>query len=176
VGSLQALEAIKVLVSDPPPYDEDSLQPLLGRLWIIRAATMETQRLRIQRNEECAVCSKPSAAITLSETEAASCFKLQEFQAQELLGEERWQDYQWVDVRETDEWARGHVPGAWHWPLSKLQSEDCPKLPSASRPLLLYCQGGMRSKRAFELLSARGGLDLSGHLKDGFQGWRGPVE
>ncbi len=176
VGSLQALEAIKVLVSGPPPYEDQALTPLLGMLWLIRAATMETQRLRIQRNPECSVCSKPQGTIALADAEALVCAEgPREYRAKELLQGDQWAGFQWVDVREQSEWESGHVPGAWHWPLSRLQKGDWPDFTPSTRPLILYCQGGFRSRRAFELLQSQG-VEAQGHLKDGFQTWQGPIE
>ena len=57
-----------------------------------------------------------------------------------------------VDVREPDEYAAGHIPGAVNAPLSTLGSADLP----LDRPLFLYCLRGSRSARAAVLLKRRG--------------------
>jgi molybdopterin/thiamine biosynthesis adenylyltransferase/rhodanese-related sulfurtransferase len=74
-----------------------------------------------------------------------------------------------VDVREADEWATGHIPGAIHCPRSMLESRIEGLVPDHDRPLLLYCQSGNRSAWATRTLlddlgyrsvvSLRGGLD-----------------
>ncbi len=63
-----------------------------------------------------------------------------------------------IDVRETSEYACGHVPIALHLPLSRLRSEgiaalDTLRLPADVSEVLLICQRGMRSKIAQGLLS-----------------------
>ena len=59
-----------------------------------------------------------------------------------------------VDVREPDEFAGGHVPGAVNIPLQSvpenLDSFD------PDKPVYLICQAGMRSERAASYLDARG--------------------
>ena len=57
-----------------------------------------------------------------------------------------------IDVREPDEYAAGHIPGAVNAPLSTLAQADLP----ADRPLFLYCLRGSRSARAAGLLTRRG--------------------
>ncbi|CAN5570936.1 rhodanese-like domain-containing protein [soil metagenome] len=59
-----------------------------------------------------------------------------------------------LDVREDDEYAEAHVPGAQHIPLANL-SERLGELP-AGEPLLVVCRSGGRSFKAVELLQARG--------------------
>ena len=52
-----------------------------------------------------------------------------------------------VDVRETDEYAMGHVPGSVNLPLSRIRdAEDV--LPDYDTPLFVYCLSGGRSGRA----------------------------
>jgi thiazole biosynthesis adenylyltransferase ThiF len=180
VGSLQALEAIKVLVAGPPPYT-DHLSPLLGQLWIVRASTMETQSLRLKRNPHCPVCSQLSDHIVLTDLDPPSCElsgageTFMEFTAEEMAAKDRWKDFQWLDVRESHEWALGRLPGAHHWPLSAMLRGEWPQMTQDRRPLVLYCQGGVRSLRALQLLKHQG-LEVHGHLRDGFRAWLGPVE
>ncbi len=59
-----------------------------------------------------------------------------------------------VDVREPEEYAGGHVAGARSLPLSELpaRAHDVPK----DQVVYLVCQGGGRSSKAAELLSAAG--------------------
>ncbi|MEY4361348.1 MAG: hypothetical protein RL391_654 [Actinomycetota bacterium] len=59
-----------------------------------------------------------------------------------------------IDVRETDEYESGHVPGAENWPLSSLTS-DFATIGAASN-LLVICRSGGRSANACEFLSQKG--------------------
>jgi len=58
-----------------------------------------------------------------------------------------------VDVREPHEFERDHVPRATNLPLSQL-SEGMAQL--KGKKVLLYCQSGMRSRRALSALKAAG--------------------
>lgn len=58
-----------------------------------------------------------------------------------------------IDVREVDEFAAGHVPGATNIPLSQL-AERLHELPA--EPFDIICQGGVRSARACEALEPMG--------------------
>ena len=57
-----------------------------------------------------------------------------------------------IDVREADEYAAGHIPGAMNAPLSRIHALDLPR----DRPLFLYCLRGSRSARAVGVLRRRG--------------------
>ena len=62
-----------------------------------------------------------------------------------------------VDVRESDEYAAGHVPGAQLLPLGVLpvRMQDLPR----SEPVFVVCQSGGRSAQAAQLLD-QAGLDV----------------
>lgn len=73
-----------------------------------------------------------------------------------------------VDVREDNEWAGGHIPGAVHAPLSRFP-EAAAKLPK-DKSVIFYCQGGVRSKRALDM-AKECGLNAEGHLGGGIAAW-----
>ena len=97
-------------------------------------------------------------------------------------GREGWEI---VDVREADEFAAGHVPGARHVPRGFLEvradlehEKRDPWLADRSRKLLLYCGGGNRSALAARTLQEMGFTQVLS-LAEGWTGWtrRGyPVE
>jgi rhodanese-related sulfurtransferase len=74
-----------------------------------------------------------------------------------------------VDVREDNEWAGGHIPGAVHVPLSRF-AEGAARL-SRDKAVVFYCQGGVRSKRALGMAKDLG-LSLEGDLGGGISAWR----
>jgi len=59
-----------------------------------------------------------------------------------------------IDVRETDEYISGHVPGAISIPLSTVQNTVEPFL--AQKPTYVICLGGGRSYRACEFAEQSG--------------------
>lgn len=71
-----------------------------------------------------------------------------------------------VDVREPDEFAAGHVPGAVNLPMSSL-GEHLDELPEG--PFDVICQLGGRSARVVEALTARG-LDAT-NVEGGTSAW-----
>jgi rhodanese-related sulfurtransferase len=97
-------------------------------------------------------------------------------------GHEGWH---FVDVREPDEFAAGRVPGARSFPRGFLEVKadlEHPKrdvwLADRSRPLVLYCGGGVRSALAAQTLQEMGFTRVVS-LAEGWAGWtkRGyPVE
>ena len=77
-----------------------------------------------------------------------------------------------VDVRETDEYARGHIPGAVNFPLSDLGS-DFTQL-DKNTDYYLVCQSGGRSAMAAEFLSEQGFRVTN--VMGGTGSWMGPLE
>jgi rhodanese-related sulfurtransferase len=57
-----------------------------------------------------------------------------------------------IDVREKDEFAEGHIPGAFNVPLSSIQEITADK----EAPLFVYCLRGSRSKSAVAALEKMG--------------------
>ena len=69
-----------------------------------------------------------------------------------------------VDVREADEYARGHIPDAVNVPLSAL-GDITKTAPDKTAPLYVYCQSGARSSRACKRLKSMGysnAVDIGG--------------
>jgi len=77
-----------------------------------------------------------------------------------------------VDVREDNEWALGHVPGAVHMGRGIIERDIEMKVPETSTKVILYCGGGFRSALVADNLQKMGYTNVES--MDG--GWRGWVE
>lgn len=60
----------------------------------------------------------------------------------------------YVDVREDDERAAGHVSGALHLPVWDIQAGQIQTLPK-DKPLIIYCRSGRRSAIAIDILRSQ---------------------
>jgi sulfur-carrier protein adenylyltransferase/sulfurtransferase len=76
-----------------------------------------------------------------------------------------------IDVREADEWAQGHLPGAVHVPRGYLELRVEEKVPGRDLPLVVYCAGGTRSALAARSLAEMGYTDVVS-LAGGFARWK----
>jgi rhodanese-related sulfurtransferase len=73
-----------------------------------------------------------------------------------------------VDVREPDEFAGGHIPGAVNLPLSSFSPSNVPD--ADGRTVVLQCAGGKRSGLALDrCAAARTAIDT--HLASGISAW-----
>ena len=176
-GTLQAHEALKLILGIG--------EPLIGALLTVDLLAMRFQKSRLPRDPHCPVCGDAPTIRALAETEWV-CASTPHFQADETCATEQqatstdelpWLSLEagrrcpalrWIDVRTEAEFAAGHIPGAEHMPLDRIES-----LPARVGPddaLLLYCQRGERAVRAYHLLKGtlQGRLSL---LQDGYEGW-----
>ena len=86
-------------------------------------------------------------------------------QAAELRGEGVFV----LDVREPDEWAQAHIPGATLIPLGELQSRVA-ELPK-DQPVLVYCRSGNRSATGRDILKAAGFENVTS-MAGGINEWK----
>jgi rhodanese-related sulfurtransferase len=94
---------------------------------------------------------------------------LQTIDAQTL---KQWLDQQTVilvDVREAEEYATGHIPGATLMPLSTFDPRQIPQ--SQNQKIVLYCRSGQRSTMASQKLLKAGFSEVA-HLGGGIGAWR----
>src|SRR2546429_6212852 len=61
-----------------------------------------------------------------------------------------------VDVREDNEWAKGHLPGAIHMGKGVIERDIEQRVPDANAKLILYCGGGFRSALVADNLQKMG--------------------
>ena len=93
-------------------------------------------------------------------------------QAQEIMARE--QDYILLDVRRSDEFAAGHIPGAINIPNETIGTQAIPQLPDRDQLILVYCRSGNRSKQASQKLVALGYTNIVEF--GGILDWPGPTE
>ncbi len=86
---------------------------------------------------------------------------------------EGYRKAQLIDVREPNEYEAGHILGARNIPMSQLKNRLKEVRPD--KPVYLYCQSGLRSGRAAQLLHKKGYKELY-HLKNGFKQWTGKIK
>src|ERR1700716_471313 len=77
-----------------------------------------------------------------------------------------------VDVREVDEYAAGHIPGAKHVPKSYLESRIEGAAPDRSQHVILYCQSGNRSAWAARTLLDDLGYEHVESMTGGITLWK----
>jgi rhodanese-related sulfurtransferase len=73
-----------------------------------------------------------------------------------------------LDVREDDEWAAGHAPGAVHVPMMQIPArlDDIPE----DRDVVVVCRVGGRSAQVVAFLQ-QNGRDRTINLDGGMQSW-----
>ena len=76
-----------------------------------------------------------------------------------------------VDVREADEFAKGHILGAKNIPLSQLEARAGELEKHKSKPVILHCETGNRSATAMSALRAKG-FERAVNLAGGYAGWK----
>jgi rhodanese-related sulfurtransferase len=77
-----------------------------------------------------------------------------------------------VDVREDNEWAQGHLPGAVHLGKGIIERDIEARVPDTGAKVTLYCGGGFRSALVADNLQKMGYTNVES--MDG--GWRGWLE
>jgi rhodanese-related sulfurtransferase len=77
---------------------------------------------------------------------------------------------QLVDVREDNEWAQGHVPGAMHLGRGIIERDIETKVPRTDTKLILYCGGGFRSALVADNLQKMGYTNVES-MDGGWKGW-----
>jgi rhodanese-related sulfurtransferase len=76
-----------------------------------------------------------------------------------------------VDVREDNEWAADHLPGAIHLGKGVIERDIEKTVPDTNTELVLYCGGGFRSALAADNLQKMGYTNVIS-MDGGVRGWR----
>lgn len=160
IGVTQALQVIQLIVG------ADVFEPLAGKLWLLDTRTMHSRTLSLPKNAHCPACARPPGDLTLRYASPV-CDIIAEISVAQLR---KKSGYILLDVREADEWTRGHIPAAALWPLSRLAAGDMPA-DIKDREIVLHCQKGARSLQAARLMKAQGFTNVRS-LSGGYEAWQ----
>ena len=75
-----------------------------------------------------------------------------------------------VDVREDNEWAKGHLPNAIHLGKGIIERDIEQHVPDTKTKLILYCGGGFRSALVADNLQKMGYTNVES-MDGGWKGW-----
>lgn len=175
VGSLQAMEAIKLVLGVG--------EPMVGRLLLFDALELSFREMTLRRNPQCPVCGDEPTLTGLVDYDAfcgmeaepappssESLPQLSPRDLAEKLEGEGEDPPLLLDVREPYEWAIGNLEerGAVLVPLGEL-SRRLEELPR-DRPIVVYCHVGVRSAMVVSSLRSRGFEDVA-NLRGGYLAW-----
>ena len=173
IGSLQALEAIKLLTGIG--------EPLRGRLLHYDSLRQHFQTLRLNRDPACPACGSDPVVRTLDPARypPATCaptatmpdtecpLEVSVTVAQQLSASAPDRTMI-LDVREPHELAICRLPAAKHIPMREIPARLA-ELPR-DRHLLILCHSGGRSRRVTEFLRAQG-LHTVSNITGGIDAW-----
>jgi rhodanese-related sulfurtransferase len=74
-----------------------------------------------------------------------------------------------LDVREPNEFADGHIPGAVNFPLSTFDPAKLPR--EAEKKIVFSCRSGQRTQRAIEMSRLGGRADANTHYAGSMNDW-----
>jgi rhodanese-related sulfurtransferase len=75
-----------------------------------------------------------------------------------------------IDVREDNEWAKGHLPNAVHLGRGVIERDIEQHIPDTGAKLVLYCGGGFRSALVADNLQKMGYTNVES-MDGGWKGW-----
>lgn len=168
IGSLQAMEAIKLLLGIGAPP--------LGKLTVYDALQTTFRSLNLHRDPNCRLCgdSPEITSVTNSETTAsAACDNttttmqsITTLELRKILTDNF--DGLLIDVRQPEEHAACNIPEAKLIPLSTLPAE-ADSLPK-DREIYVHCKAGGRSAKAVEFLLDHGFTKVT-NVAGGMDAW-----
>lgn len=172
VGSMQALEAIKIIAGIG--------EPLLGKLLHLDTLAMRFRTVQLRRDPECPVCgTNPTitepidyqgfCGMSNSNTPDIPTVTVQD------LHEARQSKapHFLLDVREPTEYAVGRIEGSKLVPLGELESR-LGELPRDQK-ILVHCKAGGRSAKAVGILRQHGFTDVH-NVAGGITAWSKEID
>jgi adenylyltransferase/sulfurtransferase len=176
IGLLQATEVLKLLLGRG--------EPLVGRLLVYDALAMEMREFSVPRDPDCAVCGERPKITEPIDYEAfcsagrgsAGGGGVQEIGVAELRARlDAGGDLLLIDVREPHEWEAARIEGARLFPLGGFEGRLEELAAWRERPIVVHCHHGGRSRRACELLLARGFSRVE-NLRGGIDAWSQEID
>lgn len=188
IGTIQATESLKLILGIG--------EPLIGRLLMVESLAMSFRTIKVRRDPQCPACgterfstegwirtledrahdyAEPACApigVGAGSGEPTTP-RVREITPTEVAARlHRGDDFDLIDVREPAEWERGRLEGARLIPLGSIG-------PAASgldpeREIVLYCQAGVRSIWAGELL-IQAGFSRVCSLEGGLLRWNDEI-
>ncbi|WP_158858067.1 HesA/MoeB/ThiF family protein [Lunatibacter salilacus] len=138
IGSYQALETVKIVAGLG--------KVLSGELLILDLLGHHNYRMKLKTNPENQLITRLA-----DDYDSPICETIASISPEELLTwYETRQDFLLIDVRESHEFAQGHLENAQSIPLSKL--ERIPMVDLRKQPVVIMCQMGSRSEKAIQLI------------------------
>ncbi len=171
IGTLQALEAIKLLLGIG--------ETLVGRLVLFDALRLQFRELTLRKDPECPLCGAHPTITGLIDYEAFCGIGSHTPQGPEVTVAELARELRagrpltLLDVREQVEWDIVHLDGATLIPLMALPERMGQLDPRAE--LVVYCHHGMRSLQAVEYLRAAGFGQVRS-LAGGIEAWAEEID
>ncbi len=174
IGSLQALEAIKLVIGTGTP--------LVGRLLLFDGLKLQVREIALSKDPDCVVCGPHPTVKKLIDYEAfcgigdagrgtgdgadIGAMALHE-------ARERSPNIVLLDVREQFEWDIAHINGARLIPLGELPARL--RELDGHAEIVTYCHRGTRSRSAADILRAAGFSKVR-NLTGGIDAWSTEVD
>lgn len=174
IGSLQALEAIKLVTG--------AGTPLIGRLLLFDGLKLQFREIELSKDPDCVVCGPHPTVKRLIDYDAfcgvgdggGRTGDGMEIDALELRAErDRKPSLLLLDVREPFEWEIARIEGARLIPLGELPARL--REVDGHAEIVAFCHHGVRSRRAAELLRAAGFSKVR-NLTGGIDRWSTQVD
>jgi len=174
VGSLQAMEAVKLLLGIG--------EPLLGRLLLYDALAQQTRTLRLQRDPSCALCGDNPRIQSLVDAEEVCGVNPPQENIPRALNASQL----------AERLASGHAPlildvrEPFEWDICNLEPQGARLIPLQQLPqrldeldpqqeIVVVCHTGVRSAYAARFLEEAGFARVI-NLEGGMQGWAASVD
>lgn len=174
IGSIQAIEAIKVLLGKG--------DTLVGRLLVFDALRMKFRELKLRKNPDCPICGTNPTIKELIDYEEFCGLRGPSEQVSEeaqITVEElndkigKGQEVVLLDVREPMEWEIAHLDRAVLMPVAQVPAR-MNELSTADE-IIVYCKTGIRSGRITNFLRDVGFRKVK-NLVGGIDAWAEKVE